>query len=57
MTTTVKIEAHCSSNKVVIVTTQEGPTVMDLLLQDGESAIVYAYDARVISVREQEKLQ
>lgn len=49
MTTTVKVTAHCATTKEVQVhiTGQLHAT-----LQDGESIEVYAYDERVIEVKE-----
>lgn len=55
MTTTVKIEAHCASNKEVVVETQDGEYGNAQTLQDGASTIVYAYDAKRIIVYEREK--
>lgn len=53
MTTTVKIDAHLSDTKEVkVVITDNGETVEDFALQDGESAERYVYDGREISVKE-----
>lgn len=53
MTTTVKIEAHCSADKLVMVeVTIGGIPVASRALEDGQSTIEYAYDDRTISVRE-----
>lgn len=55
MTTTVKIEAHCSETKEVIITIDEGEgkTVLQTIrLLDGEKTEVYAYDYRRITVFE-----
>ncbi len=49
MTTTVKVTAHCSSDKEVQIHVSG---TIDAVLQDGESKEVYAYDDRVISVKE-----
>lgn len=49
MTTTVKITAHCASNKEVKVQVSGEHFAT---LQDGESVEAYAYDDRVIEVRE-----
>lgn len=49
MTTTVKVTAHCATNKQVEVSVNEK---LELVLQDGESSEIYAYDDRVISVKE-----
>ena len=55
MTTTVKVEAHCASNKEVKVEIDGGTTGETRTLQDGEKIEVYAYDARRITVYEREK--
>lgn len=52
MTTTVKVTAHCASTKEVIIGVATEP---DRVIQDGESAEVYAYDDRLITVREVRK--
>ena len=54
MTTTVKIEAHCSDNKEVSVNISEGTEDSGRVftLQNGEIAERYVYDERTISVRE-----
>jgi len=56
MTTTVKIEAHLSSDKEVLVDiTDDGNPAETFALQDGESAERYVYDGREITVKEVEK--
>lgn len=55
MTTTVKIDAHCSDDKEVHVSISDARGDEALILQNGESGEVYAYDDRVISVKEVEK--
>lgn len=56
MTTTVKIEAHCASDKEVVVEVQDDLLPISLnVLQDGEKSEVYAYDARKIVVYERLK--
>lgn len=55
MTTTVKIEAHCSSDKEVFVSVADGGSGETFVLQDGESAERYAYDDREITVKERSK--
>ena len=64
MTTIVKIEAHCSSDKEVLIEVMREPTESyetdDVLLEqfkleDGEKAERYVYDARYVTVREQLK--
>jgi len=53
MTTTVTIAAHHSSEKEVRVKiTDNGSTVEEFALQDGEKAERYVYDGREISVQE-----
>ena len=53
MTTTVTIAAHHSADKEVRVKiTDNGNTVEEFALQDGEKAERYVYDGRVISVQE-----
>ena len=55
MTTTVKVEAHCSPTKEVVISIEDGNTGETIVLQDGEKREVYAYDARRITVYEHEK--
>jgi hypothetical protein len=53
MTTTVTIAAHLSTEKEVRVNlTENGNTVEEFALQDGEKAERYVYDGREISVQE-----
>ncbi len=55
MTTTVIVKAHCSSDKEVIVAVENKLYPADdstFILQNGETRELYAYDARVITVRE-----
>ena len=52
MTTTVKVMAHCSSDKQVSVNISSDSGAENHVLQDGEEAEYYAYDDRVISVKE-----
>lgn len=47
MTTTVKVEAHCASNKQVVVTVRNrvtGDVKETFTLQDGEKADLVVYD-------------
>jgi len=56
MTTTVKVEAHCSSNKEVVIEVNDGEdTGHGDVIQDGETREVYAYDSRRITVYERTK--
>ncbi len=55
MTTTVKIEAHCSSDKEVFVAITDGDSGDTFTLQDGETAERYVYDNRYIAVSERIK--
>lgn len=53
MTTTVTIAAHLSTEKEVRVKiTDNGNTVEEFALQDGEKAECYVYDGREINVQE-----
>ena len=53
MTSVVAITAHCSDAKEVhVVVTDAGSLVEELNLANGEKAERYAYDDRVISVKE-----
>lgn len=52
MTTTVTIQAHCSADKHVEITIVEGDKTNIHILLNGEETQVYAYDSRVIRVRE-----
>ncbi len=56
MTTTVTIAAHLSTEKEVRVKiTENGSTVEEFALQDGEKVERYVYDGRKISVHETTK--
>lgn len=56
MTTVVTIAAHHSSDKEVQVKiTDNGNTIEEFALQDGEKAERYVYDGREISVKESTK--
>lgn len=57
MTTTVKIDAHCSADKEVQVNIVDDTIGMNTqqVIQDGETLSVYAYDSRVIHVFEKPK--
>jgi len=58
MTTTVKIEAHLSREKEVVVEVNEDGAVIErITLQDGERVERYVYDNREISVQEVAKKQ
>jgi uncharacterized protein (DUF433 family) len=53
MTTTVTIDAHLMTTKeVVIKLTDNGETIEEFVLQDGESANRAVFDGREISVKE-----
>lgn len=53
MTTTVKISAHMSTDKIVEVSVKENGTEIEAFtLEDGEEMDVHAYDEREISVKE-----
>jgi hypothetical protein len=59
MTTTVKVQAHCSSDKeveVVIVNRVTGEVHEKFILQDGQSADRVVYDDREIKVAEKLKV-
>lgn len=57
MTTTVSVSAHCDkeTTEVKVITRSPGATDETTTLQDGESTDVYAYDDRVITVKEVKK--
>lgn len=55
MTTIVKVDAHCSNAKEVVVQIAEGTTEEITVIQDGESIEKYAYDARRITIYERDK--
>jgi hypothetical protein len=56
MTTTVTIDAHCSSDKEVkISVTEAGKEVDQYTIQDCETVSTVVYDDRVLSVKETEK--
>ena len=53
MTTTVRIEAHCSPNKRAVVTVREtGVLPTQTVLRDGESLEVYVHDDKQVIVKE-----
>lgn len=52
MTTTVKIEAHCSDDKEVTIVIRDGLDIDIFTLQNCETAERYVYDAREISIKE-----
>jgi hypothetical protein len=58
MTTSVKVSAHCASNKQVRISREDsqgtaGP--VDTVLQDGETDEQHVYDGWSLSVREEVK--
>lgn len=56
MTSSVKVSAHCARDKeVVVVVTNGGVVVEEIILQDGESREVMIYDARAVSSHERLK--
>lgn len=56
MTTSVKTTAHCSSDKEVVIEVRDGDKVVETaVLNDGEWAEHYAYDARTITSYERVK--
>lgn len=56
MTTTVKVEAHCTSDKEVLVVIHSAEKYIEsFVLQDGEKAERVVFDDRYIIVREQMK--
>lgn len=55
MTTTVKVSAHCSGQKEVVVEifdNASGQQVESFKLQDGESADRVVFDGRELTVKE-----
>lgn len=56
MTTAVKIDAHCASNKeVVIKTFKEGIEYSEYVIDDGESMAIHIYDDLSVCAFEREK--
>lgn len=56
MTSSVRVAAHCASNKEVIVTVTNGDVfVEEQVLQDGESTEILIYDGRAVSSHERVK--
>ena len=50
MTSSVKVAAHCASDKEVVVNVTNGDTVVETqILQDGESTEIMIYDNRAVS--------
>ena len=53
MTSSLKITAHCSSNKQVVVEIQNTYSGTEtMFLQDGETVEKSIYDDRILSVKE-----
>ena len=57
MTTTVKVEAHCSSDKEVLINVESDVTGEEIRIQDGETWSGSVYDSRSIIVKEVAKDQ
>lgn len=58
MTTTVRVEAHCASNKQVVVSIRNrvsGDEIETFTLQDGEKADRVVFDDRQIVTHEEFK--
>lgn len=56
MTTSVKVEAHCSTDTEVKIAVKEGDDVLETTtIQDGETAEKYVFDGREITVKEVKK--
>lgn len=55
MTTVVRVEAHCSSDKEVVVTTGVGQVMQDVVLNNGDTHLGYVYDSWTITVAERLK--
>lgn len=55
MTTSVKVDAHCSTTEEVKITINSDNEAEEYTLQDGESGEYSVYDDKVISVKEVEK--
>ena len=55
MTTTVTVNAHCDPNATEVLVEFSDTPDSPVTLLDGESQDFYAYDDRVITVREVEK--
>lgn len=56
MTSSVRVAAHCASNKEVVVTVTNGDVfVEEQILQDGESTEILIYDERAVSSHERVK--
>ena len=52
MTTTVTVVASCDDKTEVVIKVTEANTKYEETIQNGESALFYAYDDRVITIRE-----
>jgi hypothetical protein len=53
MTTTVKISAHCASDKEVRIELTNGAEApITTIIQDGETQELYVYDLRAVKVYE-----
>jgi len=55
MTTTVKIEAHCSDTVEVVIAVKDEDFAEEFVLQDGESDELCVYDDRLVTVKERSK--
>ena len=53
MTTTVKVEAHVSSDKEVLMQlTENGKVIEEFILQDGEKLEGYVHGDQIVTVQE-----
>ena len=59
MTTTVIVSAHCPADTEVEVIVTEinvaGNAIETIILQDRDEVVRYAYDGRIIQIRERKK--
>lgn len=57
MTTSVKVSAHCNSDKQVRITKKnaDGSSQTEIIIQDGETNEQVVYDNWSVSVKEEEK--
>jgi len=55
MTTSVKVSVHCSDDKEVVVTQQEGANSTDTVLPSGAVQEFYCYPGKLVFVTERVK--
>lgn len=56
MTTEIIVNAHCSDDtEVVISTYEEEEKIDEIVIKNGDSESFYVYDEKIIQIKEQEQ--